>query len=224
MDEAATCRRAAQEALADIYPDRLRDDIATRLAAAPMAPGVVTLRCARACDEDVDVETVVDRAAGVQLIYDGLRLTRALAHDEPWTKTDDHTQANLDSLAATVLVSRGFYLLARTDAAAKAVGTVRDFGRDQTDRRRPDADTTALDASLERDVFELAAVAGTSAVGATPTTELFAQLAGLVPTDGSEPLPSVDALPAATDLNVGATASETAGRADDHVRQSATDS
>ena len=173
MDEVATCRRAAQEALADIYPDRLRDDIASRLAAAPMAPGVVTLRCARACDDDVEVESVVDRAAGVQLIYDGLRLTRSLAHDEPWTGTDDHTQANLDSLAATVLVSRGFYLLARTDAAAKAVGTVRDFGRDQTDRRQPDADTTALDASLERDVFELAAVAGTTAVGGDPPEELL---------------------------------------------------
>lgn len=224
MDEVATCRRAAQEALADIYPDRLRDDIESHLAAAPMAPGVMTLRCARACDDDVDVESVVDRAAGVQLIYDGLSLTRSLAHDEPWTHDDDHTQANLDSLAATVLVSRGFYLLARTDAAARAVGTVRDFGRDQTDRRRADADVAALDAALERDVFELAAVAGTTAVGATPTTELFAQLAGLVPTDGRDHLPAVDALPAAAELNVGATASETASRPDDQVRQSATDS
>ncbi|WP_435347795.1 DUF7114 family protein [Haloarchaeobius sp. HRN-SO-5] len=224
MDEAATCRRAACEALADIYPDRLRDDIADRLAASSMAPGVVTIRCALACDDDTDVATVADRAAGVQLIYDGLRLTRSLAHEEPWADTDDQTQANLDSLAATVLVSRGFYLLARTDAAAKAVGTVRDFGRDQTRRREPGADTAVLDASLERDVLELAALAGTTAVGATPTTDLFAQLGALVATDGSEALPPVEALPAATELQTGATASETAGRTDDHVRQSATDS
>ncbi|WP_267640899.1 DUF7114 family protein [Haloarchaeobius amylolyticus] len=223
MDEAATCRRAAIEAIQDIYPDRLRDDLEARLESASMAPGVLTIRCARAVDDAVDPTSVAQRAAGVQLIYEGLRLTRSLAHDEPWADSDDHTQPNLDSLAATVLVSRGFYLLARTDAASKAVATVRRFGRDQTSRRAPDADTAGLDVTLERDVFELAATAGVTAVDATPTTELFAQVDDLAVAAGIGLDGAAESLPGPTELQTGATAGDAAG-ADDHVRQPATDS
>ncbi|WP_435359596.1 DUF7114 family protein [Haloarchaeobius sp. DFWS5] len=224
MDEAATCRQAAIKALQDIYPDRLRDDLQARLDAESMAPGVLTLRCARACDESVDPAALAEAAAGVQLIYSGLRLTRTLAHDEPWADADDETQANLDSLAATVLVSRGFYLLATSDAASKAVGTVRQFGRDQTRRRDPEADADALDRTLERDVFELAATTGVTAVGATPTTDLFEQVGAAADDAGLGLDIDPDGLLAATDLQIGATASDSAGSADDHVRQSATDS
>ncbi|WP_435333934.1 DUF7114 family protein [Haloarchaeobius sp. TZWWS8] len=220
MDEAATCRDAASEALQDIYPDRLRDDLLARLEATSMAPGVLTLRCARACDDGVDLTAVVKRAAGVQLIYDGLSLTRTLAHDEPWAATEDHIQPNLDSLAATVLVSRGFYLLARTDAAGKAVETVRRFGRDETTHRETGE---GLPHALERDVFELAATAGVTAVGGTPTTELFAQVGALAEL-GAVGLPGgLDFLPPANELQIGATAGDAVG-GDDHVRQSATDS
>ncbi|SEW22919.1 DUF7114 family protein [Natrinema salifodinae] len=136
---------------------------------------------------------VVTHAAGVQLIYEGLRLTRALAHDEPWTVTDADADADTDPdagdgdlaiLAADILVARGFYLLARTDAAGKAVRTVRSFGRNQTSRtdlaagEGADADVSTadpepVDATLERDVLELAVLTGAVAVGETPSPRLL---------------------------------------------------
>lgn len=173
MEEAARSRRAAREAVSDVDPEDLRRTIDDILADGSMAPGALTLLCASAIDDAVGLDSLTDRAAGVQLIYEGLRLTRRLAHEEPWARTDDHTQANVEVVAADVLVSRGFYLLARTEAAEKAVETVRRFGRAQTDRQglAPDDHdgATSLDATLERDVFELAAIAGASAVGSDPS-------------------------------------------------------
>ncbi|WIV68700.1 DUF7114 family protein [Natrialbaceae archaeon AArc-T1-2] len=187
MDRAARCRRAARDAVADVEPPRLHDVITDLLEAASMTPGVLTLESAVAidADADADVEPVLDRAAGVQLIYEGLRLTRSLAHAEPWADANTHTytdadvvsddlDADLEILAADILVARGFYLLARTGAAEMAVRTVQAFGRDQTLREQPDADAEAIDANLECDVLELAVTAGTSAVGSTPPAELFA--------------------------------------------------
>lgn len=174
MDDAARARDAAREALADIEPPRLRDTLYGRLDDASMAPAVFSLLCARALarqtDVDVEVETdaLSERIAGVQLIYEGLRLTRTLAHDEPWQAVDEEgdIDADLDMLAASVLVSRGFYLLARTDAADHAVETVRAFGRNQTRRREPGVDTLELDRTLESSVFVLACIAGATAVDA----------------------------------------------------------
>lgn len=172
MDDAARARDAAREALADIEPPRLRDTLYDRLDDASMAPAVFSLLCARALarQTDVDVETdaLSERIAGVQLIYEGLRLTRTLAHDEPWEAVDAESDigADLDMLAASVLVSRGFYLLARTEAADHAVETVRAFGRNQTRRREPGVDTLELDRTLESSVFVLACIAGATAVDA----------------------------------------------------------
>ena len=138
---------------------------------------------------------IVTQAAGVQLIYEGLRLTRSLAHDEPWTAIDEESadESDLAILAADILVARGFYLLARTDAAGKAVRTVQAFGRDQTRRDEVAAeastsaasgdgtgdedtglDPTAIDANLERDILELAVLTGAAAVGDTPSQRLLA--------------------------------------------------
>jgi hypothetical protein len=172
MDDAARARDAAREALADIEPPRLRDALYDRLDDASMAPAVFSLLCARALGRavgaDVETDAVSERIAGVQLIYEGLRLTRTLAHDEPWATADEagDIDADLDMLAASVLVSRGFYLLARTDAADHAVETVRAFGRNQTRRREPGVDTLVLDRTLEESVFVLACIAGTTAVDA----------------------------------------------------------
>jgi hypothetical protein len=168
MDDAARARDAARETLADIEPPRLRDALYDRLDDASMAPAVFTLYCARAVGQRTDVDAVVERTAGVQLIYEGLRLTRTLAHDEPWraADVDGDIEADLEMLAASVLVSRGFYLLARTPAADQAVETVRTFGRDQTRRREPGADTAALDENLEVSVFALASIAGSTVVDA----------------------------------------------------------
>lgn len=189
MDEAAAVRRAARDAVGDVEPDRLREHIDDRLADASMVPGILTLYCVRAFDETRSLEgtvgsladPVAKRAAGVQLIYDGLRLTRYLSRSEPWAETDRSRsrigEANVAILAADVLVARGFHLLARTEAADDAVGVVRQFGRDQTRRRTEEADS--FDRNLEADVLELAAVAGTTIAGRQPTPALCEYAAGL---------------------------------------------
>ncbi len=179
MDDIARARNAALEALADIEPEQLRETLDERLADAAVTPGVLSLVTARALDPDVHLDTVVDRAAGVQLIYEGLRLTRRLSHEEPWESTATpgaDIDADMDVLAADVLVSRGFSLLSHTGAAAAAVEVVRSFGRDQTRRDRPGVDpdeAAALDRNLEVDALELAVVAGTTAVGGDPPAELL---------------------------------------------------
>ena len=173
MDRADRCRRAARDAVADVEPPRLYDVIVNVLDQASMTPGVLTLESAAVIDPEIDLDGIAHRAAGVQLIYEGLRLTRSLAQDPPW-EADGDDDADLEILAADLLVARGFYLLARTDAAEKAVRTVKSFGRDQTIRRDVDTDTDAsrLDANLECDVLELAVLTGASAAGETPTSEL----------------------------------------------------
>jgi len=200
MDNAVRARRAARDALADIEPERLREVLRDRLADASMTPSVLTLLSARTLDAAVDADPLVERAAGVQLIYEGLRLTRTLAHDEPWANGEDDAarRADLDILAADVLVSRGFYLLARTETAERAVEVVRAFGRDQTRRRDDGADRAALDRNLEADVFVLAVAAGTTAVGIDPGDELLDYAAGLAREfDGDLPPPDA-ALPETT--------------------------
>ncbi|KAB1187335.1 MULTISPECIES: hypothetical protein [Haloferax] len=192
MDDAVRAREAAREALSDIEPEALRAALDERLDAASMTPAVLTFVSARAVEPNVDLNGMATRAAGVQLIYEGLRLTRLLARDEPWTHLDsseDDTEADLDILAADVLVSRGFYLLARTEAADHAVETVRAFGRDQTQlRTASDADRPALDGNLEVNICTLAVVAGTTAVGPLPPAALVEYAAGLANTrDGSFP-------------------------------------
>jgi hypothetical protein len=176
MQEAAAIRSAALDAVDDVDPRLVYDRIADLLDAGSMAPGVFTVACASATLEhagrsldDIDAEDVVaERAAGVQLIYEGLAQTRRLSHENPWT-SGDADAADLDILVADILVARGFYLLARTEASSAAVEVVRSFGRDQTVARETEEN---LDANLERDVFELAAVAGTTAAGSTPTPQL----------------------------------------------------
>ncbi|WP_435067314.1 DUF7114 family protein [Haloplanus sp. C73] len=196
MDDAVRARRAAVDALADIEPERLREVLRDRLADASMTPSVLTLLSARTLDSAVETAPLAERAAGVQLIYEGLRLTRVLAHDEPWTDGDsDAERADLDILAADVLVSRGFYLLARTETAERAVEVVRAFGRDQTRRRADDADTATLDRNLEADVFALAAAAGTTAVGVAPSEDLLEYAAGLAREFEGELPPPEAALP-----------------------------
>lgn len=160
MDDAAGVRRAASEAIGTVEPEPLRETLLGSLEDCSSAPGVLVLACARAIDSGVEFEFVADRAAGVQLVYAGLRVTRRLAGDQPWTSGGAEA-ANLDVLAADILVARGAYLLAGTEAVDEAVDVIRSFGRDQTDRESDPSSSHALEA----DVFELAAVAGATAVG-----------------------------------------------------------
>jgi len=178
MEEAAAVRGAAEEAVRDVVPGTLREEISGFVESGSVVPGTLTLVVADLFGEvDPDVvDGLTERAAGVQLIYDGLRLTRRLVHGDPWSDAAgdegdlsadmDDLSADMEILAADVLVSRGFYLLARTEAAGAAVEVVRSFGRDQTNRR--ELGDPSLDRELERDVVELAVLAGATAVGAEP--------------------------------------------------------
>ncbi|MGQ4554408.1 DUF7114 family protein [Halobellus sp. GM3] len=262
MDDAVRVRDAAHEAIDDVEPDRLREVLSDRLSDAPMTPAVLALVSARAPDTGVETDTdgLIERAAGVQLIYEGLRLTRSLAREEPWTrladgdaagdtaergsagsrtKSDDNgtpkesraagkagdIDADLDVIAADILVSRGFYLLARTDAAARAVDVVRAFGRDQTLGRRDGADVEALDRNLEADVFALAVVAGMTAVGATPSPALLEYAAELGrDCDADGRLQPADAAFSEKTAERIASLSAVGGGANDRVPSSATDS
>lgn len=187
MDNAVRARNAAREVVADIEPKHLREVLYNRLANASMAPGVLVFVSARASAPEVPLDTLSERSAGVQLIYEGLRLTRSVAQAEPWTETTtDEIDADIDILAADVLVSRGFYVLARTEASAAAVETVQDFGRDQTLRGRPDADTATLDGNLEADILALAVRAGLTAVGTDPSAAVLSYAADIARKNGSQ--------------------------------------
>jgi hypothetical protein len=190
MEEVELARRRAREAVEDITPPRLREAITDRLGPGSMIPGVLAVLSAEVVDGSPDAAEVERRAAGVQLIYEGLRLTRSLVHDEPWAEdAAPDSPADLDVLAADVLVARGFRLLARTEAAGKAVETVRAFGREQTD-------VAANARSLEANVFELAAIAGATAGGGDTPLALRQYVAGLARNLGDPPLPAaVDGLP-----------------------------
>jgi hypothetical protein len=97
-----------------------------------------------------------------------------------------------------VFVARGFYLLARTETAGRAVEVVRSFGRDQTRRREPGADPAALDRNLEADIFALAVAAGTTAAGVPPGEDLLEYAAGLADEFGTDLPPPEVALPETT--------------------------
>ncbi|PSQ44592.1 hypothetical protein BRD17_03905 [Halobacteriales archaeon SW_7_68_16] len=193
MSEVALSRRRARAAVADVTPKRLHETIDAVLREASMAPGAVVVAAARRGDPDSD-PLIGDRAAGVQLIYEGLRLTRRLAHEEPWDRDGalpDLVDADIAVLAAEVLVARGFYVLADTEAAGAAVATVRAFGSTQTRRRTAvDDEGHALDRELEADALELAVVAGTTAVGSVD--EALVATAREYATTVDTPLPAGD--------------------------------
>jgi hypothetical protein len=206
MEEVAAVRRAALDAVADIDPAKLRERLEDRLGAASMVPGALTLRSVRAVADrslaepdptEALLDPVAERAAGVQLIYEGLALTRQLAHEDPWSGGSGD-EGDLAILAADVLVARGFYLLARTEAADAAVDTVRAFGRDQTVRRATDDPT--LDRNLEADVLELAVIAGTTAAGGQVTPRLREFAVGLADEPGFGPAEEFFSEPVADSL------------------------
>lgn len=188
MQEAARVREGARETVSDIVPAHLRSVIDDRLATGSMIPGVLTILSARLVDKTADRRAVERRAAGVQLIYEGLRLTRSLVHENPWAALDleSDTQADVDVLAADVLVARGFRLLARTEAADLAVTTVQAFGREQTDVIAARESPTR---TLETNVFELAVVAGATINGGEPPLSLRQYAVGLARARGTAPLP-----------------------------------
>lgn len=200
MESVRRARAAALDHTADIAPPRLAATIEDRLQAASMVPGALTTLSARAvvaagrevhleADGGVDRDAVDRRAAGVQLIYEGLALTRSLVAENPWEEVAEESEtvpADVEVLAADVLVARGFTLLARTDAAPPAVETIRAFGRQRTDHL---AGRSSPARSLEANAFDLAAVAGATAVDPTTPTPLRQYVVGLARAHPETPLP-----------------------------------
>ncbi|GGM57849.1 hypothetical protein J2752_001046 [Halarchaeum rubridurum] len=222
MEEAEQARAAARDAVRDVEPSDLRRAMDDRLAQCSVVPGALVFLAADATPGRAD-DGLAERAAGVQLVYEGLVLTRDLVETVPWTSADADadTPADLDVLAADVLVAKGFRLLARTEAADAAVRTVREFGRERTDAQAGRESTTR---SLEASVFDLAAVAGASAVGTDVPRGLRQYAVGLADSWGERPLGSpAEVLPERPADVMARVAGPSAPDGDDAVRPSATD-
>ena len=145
-----------------MVPTELQGHIVRFTQKGTLAPGVITLVAAETLGEEPleSVEQVTQRAAGVQLIYDGLRLTRRLVTEEGWDGPEN-MDIDMCVLAADVVAARGFFVLARSRAATRAVEVVRRFGRNESRIR---ADETGHRTRLEADVLALALVAGATTV------------------------------------------------------------
>jgi len=147
------------------------------------------LRLTRSLAQDPPWERARSLTDGAGRPADAGDAVDATGHPEDVAGPDaetDLTEADMSILVADILVARGFYLLARTEAASDAVATVQSFGRDQTTRRTTGDDS--LDHNLEADVFELGAVAGATAVGVSASAGLREHVAGLARSDESLPL------------------------------------
>ena len=163
MATADRIRRVSSDTLGEIEPPRLAEDLQSLLDDASVLPGVVTVQTATVLGGERAAERAMDRAVGVQLSYEGLRLTRRLIREEHRYLADDPTDSYLALVGAEVLVSRGFIELVETAVAGKAIRTVQRFSRQQT--AEYDTDSAPLDdRSLEFDVIELAVDAGADVV------------------------------------------------------------
>ena len=190
MDETAHARAAFSEGIGDIVPEALRERLERVLESASMTPGALAVVTATALEESVDLDTASRRGAGVQMSYEGLRLSRDLIHTDPWAG-GDRDEGDMNAIAAEVLVARGFEYLAHTGVAMDVVDAVRHFGRDQT-LRETASDPTGLDRRLEADFVRVAVRAGADvALGAIPepvdtvADELAEEL-------GTDPLPETE--------------------------------
>ncbi len=190
MDETAHTRAAFLEGIDDITPPALRSRLEDVLASASITPGGLVVLTATTLDESVEPERAATRGAGVQMSYEGLRLSRDLIHTDPWVN-GDRDQADLNAIAAEVLVARGFEYLAHTGVAMDVVDAVRHFGRDQT-YRETDSDPEAFDTQLEGDFVRIGLKAGVDiALGSIPETAVTVadELADEL---GQNPLPEAD--------------------------------
>ncbi len=149
-------RETLEQSLADIEPPAFQSRLQTHLADISLTPAVLTVRTAQALEPSVDEGACALRGSGVQLTYEGLRLTRSILRDQRWGGERDSYY--LDLLAAAVLVSRGYYYLADTGVSREAVEAARRFGRYQTYDQN--GDLTDSEYSLEADFVALAVNTG----------------------------------------------------------------
>lgn len=158
MREVSHVRELLGKSLGDIEPVPFRERLYDVLEGAPLTPGVLTVKTARAIEPSADVEESARRGAGVQLSYEGLRLTRSVVEEKRWEAEGDRSSYYFDLLAAEVLVSRGYHHLATTGVSNQVVDIVRRFGRNQT--YTLESEHGELEDSLEVDILRLAVDAG----------------------------------------------------------------
>lgn len=203
MDEASTVRATALELTDDIETAPLGDRIDSLLQDASMTPGALTVLTARTLGGDDLVDAAAKRGVGVQLSYEGLRLARALVHDDAVWEAEDRTDGYIDLLVSEVLVSRGFYHLARTEAADSAIEVVRRFARNQTRQQVPNFDSADLEGTLEGDILRLAVEAGATLVYPEAPAEAMAYADRLVAELDTTPLPAAETALASTREELG---------------------
>ncbi|AGN01079.1 hypothetical protein L593_05650 [Salinarchaeum sp. Harcht-Bsk1] len=202
MEEAPRVREALRESLREIDPDPFRARLERTLEGRPLTPGILTVRTASAIDGAVASEAAAQRAAGVQLIYEGLRLTRRLVETEPWPPAGEG-DPDVDVVAAEVLVASGLNQLAHTGVRDRVVEIIRRFGRTHSrdaDGQPHEGDASDLDAgdspldvddepSLEADVVVLAIAAGADLAAQTVPPGLIEYARELAAEIDADPLP-----------------------------------
>ena len=164
MEAAREVRHAARTSLAAIEPAGLAELLDEILEDASMVPGVVTILTAERLGGPEARKAALPRAVGVQLSYEGLRLTRELIREEARYAEPDPTDGYLALVAAEVLVSRGFGELADTAVSNQAIEIVQRFSQNQTRDYYGPQESRPHGRSLERDVVELAVAAGATTV------------------------------------------------------------
>ncbi len=184
MTGATVVRETLEQSLADIEPPAFQSRLRTLLTDISLTPAVLTVRTAQALEPSIDEEACVLRGVGVQLTYEGLRLTRSILRDQRWD--GGRESYYLDLLAAAVLVSRGYYYLADTGVSREAVEAARRFGRYQTYAQN--GDLTEGEYSLERDFVTLAVNTGADLALQTVPPSVTAYGENLARDIGSEPL------------------------------------
>jgi hypothetical protein len=184
MEEAPRVREALRESLREVDPAPFRARLERTLDGRPLTPGVLTIRTARAIDATVG-DAAADRAAGVQLSYEGLRLTRHLVETEPWPPAGEG-DPDVDVVAAEVLVAKGMESLAYSGVRDRVVEIIRRFGRTQSH----DADTG--EPSLEADAVVLAIATGADLAAQTVPPGLIDYARELAHEIEADPLPDGD--------------------------------
>lgn len=171
MDDAARVRSETLRTVRDVSPEKLGDRISALLCEAEWTPALVSVASARHHGADPTEGRPFESAASVQQIYVGLAITRELIESTPWGSATDATEADIDIIAADVLVAKGMAQLAETDAAMAAVEVVREFGQFEAERSAEAAQTGAR--PLEECILELAVHVGASEAGVPVDEDLM---------------------------------------------------
>jgi hypothetical protein len=224
MEEAPRVREALRESLREVDPDPFRARLERTLEGRPLTPGVLTVRTASAIDPTAATDAAAHRAAGVQLTYEGLRLTRRLVETEPWPPAGEG-DPDVDVVAAEVLVAKGLNQLAHTGVRGRVVEIIRRFGRIHSrplDGEGTDVSVDAGEPSLEADFVVLAIAAGADLAAQTVPPGLIEYARELAAEIDADPLPDGDAI-ADVDENVERIVAAVEPPADDRSRSSTLD-